>query len=641
MRILLFISLFVFLPFSNELHAQKQIDYTFANIPPDLIKNANAVIRLQETKVDIHSFKDMTVKKKRIVTVLNKYGDFLTGTVQDYDSYQKIVSLEATVYDKDGKYVKKFKQKDFLDQSDSDGYSIYTDDRYYYIRYTPPSYPYTMVFETEFQTSTTAFIESWYPISNIYVSTQESDYQLNFDMPQAHRIREMNFEYFPVKNLSVGDKFHYRMENITAVKPEAHSPNFSEIIPSFRLALDKFYLKGVEGHGNNWKDFGKWMYDDLLAGSDDLPEATKEKIKLMVKDKSSLEAAKIIHDYVQQNTRYISVQIGVGGWKPMKASEVDRLGYGDCKALTNYTHTLLEAAGVASYYSIVYAGSDAKKDIPDDFAAIQGNHAILAIPSIEKEGEMTWIDCTSQSLPFGFTGDFTDGRDVLIVKPEGGEIVKTKSYLNEDNYQKTVAECAITPEGAMNAKVHIETKGIQYDQRYGLSMRSEKELEEHYKAYWNYIPNLQIVNKELTNDRENVVFKEDLQISTTNFGNFVNGKLLFCPNGFNQITNVPDRYRERTMPLKINRGYLDEDEFTLKLPEGYVVESLPQDIRLESKFGTYEAAFVKNENGSIFYRRKQFLKEGTYPKEEYEAYRVFVKDVARNDNAKVVLSKIN
>jgi uncharacterized protein YcnI len=94
------------------------------------------------------------------------------------------------------------------------------------------------------------------------------------------------------------------------------------------------------------------------------------------------------------------------------------------------------------------------------------------------------------------------------------------------------------------------------------------------------------------------------------------------------------------MPLKIDRGNLDEDEFTLKLPEGYAVESLPQNIKMESKFGTYEATFVKNEDGTISYRRKQFLKEGNYPKEDYEAYRNFVKDMARNDNAKIVLSKI-
>ena len=638
MRTFYLFYLFVYLSFSNDISAQKQIDYTFANIPPELIKNANAVVRLQETKIDIHSFKDLTVKKKRIVTVLNKFGDRFVQTYEFYDAYKKILSLEANVYDKNGSFVKRFKQKEFLDQSAGSG-SIATDDRYYYIDYNASAYPYTLVFETEYQTSTTAFIEPWMPLDGIFVSTEVDDYQLGLDTPQPHRIMEKNFEHFPIKNLSVGEKYHYRIENMTAIKPETLSPDFEEIKPLFRLALDKFYLYGVEGSGNNWKDFGKWMYDDLLTESNDLPEATKTKIKEMVKGKSSLEAAKTVHDYVQQNTRYISIQLGIGGWKPMKASEVDRLGYGDCKALTNYTHSLLDAAGVASYYSVVYSG-DTKIDMPKDFAAIQGDHVILAVPSIENEGEMTWIDCTSQVHPFGFIGDFTDGRDVLLVKPDGGEIVKTKSYLNEENYQKTVAECAITPEGAMKAKVRIETKGIQYDNRFVLTLRSEKELEEHYKAYWNYIPNLQIEKKELTNDRENVVFKEDLQISTTNFGNFVNEKLLFCPNGFNQITEVPNRYRERTMPLKIDRGNLDEDEFTLKLPEGYAVESLPQNIKMESKFGTYEATFVKNEDGTISYRRKQFLKEGNYPKEDYEAYRNFVKDMARNDNAKIVLSKI-
>jgi len=591
MRTFYLFYLFVYLSFSNDISAQKQIDYTFANIPPELIKNANAVVRLQETKIDIHSFKDLTVKKKRIVTVLNKFGDRFVQTYEFYDAYKKILSLEANVYDKNGSFVKRFKQKEFLDQSAGSG-SIATDDRYYYIDYNASAYPYTLVFETEYQTSTTAFIEPWMPLDGIFVSTEVDDYQLGLDTPQPHRIMEKNFEHFPIKNLSVGEKYHYRIENMTAIKPETLSPDFEEIKPLFRLALDKFYLYGVEGSGNNWKDFGKWMYDDLLTESNDLPEATKTKIKEMVKGKSSLEAAKTVHDYVQQNTRYISIQLGIGGWKPMKASEVDRLGYGDCKALTNYTHSLLDAAGVASYYSVVYSG-DTKIDMPKDFAAIQGDHVILAVPSIENEGEMTWIDCTSQVHPFGFI-----------------------------------------------AKVRIETKGIQYDNRFVLTLRSEKELEEHYKAYWNYIPNLQIEKKELTNDRENVVFKEDLQISTTNFGNFVNEKLLFCPNGFNQITEVPNRYRERTMPLKIDRGNLDEDEFTLKLPEGYAVESLPQNIKMESKFGTYEATFVKNEDGTISYRRKQFLKEGNYPKEDYEAYRNFVKDMARNDNAKIVLSKI-
>ncbi len=40
---------------------------------------------------------------------------------------------------------------------------------------------------------------------------------------------------------------------------------------------------------------------------------------------------------MQGKTHYISIQVGIGGYQPFLASDVDRLNYGDCKALVN-TH---------------------------------------------------------------------------------------------------------------------------------------------------------------------------------------------------------------------------------------------------------------------------------------------------------------
>jgi hypothetical protein len=57
---------------------------------------------------------------------------------------------------------------------------------------------------------------------------------------------------------------------------------------------------------------------------------------------------------------FVSIQVGIGGWKPIQPL-VDRLGYGDCKALTNYTKALLAAVDVPSYNVVLYGDSTKKK----------------------------------------------------------------------------------------------------------------------------------------------------------------------------------------------------------------------------------------------------------------------------------------
>src|SRR5690606_35617022 len=104
-------------------------------------------------------------------------------------------------------------------------------------------------------------------------------------------------------------------------------------------------------------------------------------IQALVKDiDDPKQKAQKICEYVQKKTRYISVQIGIGGFQPMPADDVDRLSYGDCKALTNYMLTLLKSVGINSYYAVVQAGSLKKYAIPDFASMNQFNHVILCIP---------------------------------------------------------------------------------------------------------------------------------------------------------------------------------------------------------------------------------------------------------------------
>ncbi len=162
-----------------------------------------------------------------------------------------------------------------------------------------------------------------------------------------------------------------------------------------------------------------------------MTEASKQKFIALTKDASSdKDKAKILYNYLQKNTRYISIQIGIGGLEPFPASEVDRLGYGDCKALANYMRSMLSAVNIPSYYCIVKAGRR-KESFHKTFANAQdGNHVILCIPF---KNDTTWLECTSQNLPFGFLSDFTDDRDVVACTENGGVIMHTPKYINSTN----------------------------------------------------------------------------------------------------------------------------------------------------------------------------------------------------------------
>jgi hypothetical protein len=114
---------------------------------------------------------------------------------------------------------------------------------------------------------------------------------------------------------------------------------------------------------------------------------------------------------------------------------------------------------------------------------------------------------------------------------------------------------------------------------------------------------------------------------------------MFVVNSFNPFRNVPQRYRKRTTPFEIQRGFKDVDEYTISVPEGYTIESLPNNIQLSTKFGEYKAEFIKESDKKIIYKRSLITAQGLFPKEDYEDFRNFREQVSRGDNAKIVLVK--
>ena len=635
-RILFLISLFT----CNLIFSQENT-YASTLIPDELTEDANAVVRNSIIEITIKGIDKMVVYEKEVVTVLNELGNDDARIAKRYNNDTKITKLSAKIYDALGKQIKKYSKRKFSDVSAISGGTLYSDERVKYVDYIPVAYPYTVVFESEYKNSSTGFIPRWYPTEGYYVGIEKSQYKLNNPLKIIVRTKKKNFKNYPIQDKSSEFNLHYIFENQRAIKPEALTIASRDFMPYLIVASNNFSLKGVKGYASNWKEFGKWENNNLISGRDILEPATVTKIKDLVKDVDNpIEKAKLIYEFVQNKTRYIGVQVGIGGWKPILANQVDKVGYGDCKGLTNYTKALLAAVGITSYYTLVYAKQ--KINIDKDFATFQGNHAILNIPASELSGgNDVWLECTSQTIPFGFLGDFTDDRDVLVITPEGGVIKRTPSYKNETNLQTTKATIRLDEKGTIQATLVRVSKGLKFDNRYHYDRYPKEELIKHYKSkVWSYNNNLEVESVKLKNDKEQVVFTEDFSISIEDYATVTDEEILFRVNFFNKNSFIPKRYRNRKLPLQISRGFKDEDDSIIEIPKGYQVETLFEDKSIINKFGMYQISIDKIDEHHIKYKRTLFIKEGLYPKEDYKAYRAFRRKVAKNDNLRIALIKL-
>lgn len=612
-------------------------DYSTFLIPEDLKHNSNAVVRKDQVRYEMSDQDKFEVQATWAITVFNKDGLEFLYPVVGYSPSVKVKKVEAVIYDRKGERVEKFRERDFHDISAVSGGTLYSESRRLYLDYTPVSYPFTMEFSYEVTTANTSGAGMRF-LMGYDISSERAEFEMIYaEGLEPPRIREMHLEGLDLQKEVTPGRVYYAAKNIKAIKDEYMAPEFGKIAPQIEVAMNAFHHEGKDGYGANWEEIGAWMYADILSGRQEISEATKQEIRALTDGVDDVyEKSKIVYNYVQDQTRYISVQVGIGGIQPIAAIDVDEVKYGDCKGLTNYTIALLKEVGVEAYYVHVESGAGIY-DFPEDFATLgAGDHVILAIPYND---DYIWSDCTSKIHPFGFLGDFTDNRNVLVITPEGGKLGHTAAYLDHANGLVTKADCHLTEDGALKGKVSLTATGIQYDRYFSKweMTRDEQDIKNWYSRFWSYLNGFTLNDYSYDNNKDEVVLKEDLEVEVQSYMSQAGDQLLMHLNAFNRKIQLPDRYRNRKLPFHIKRGFLDQDEYTYHLPEGYRLADLPASETIESEFGIYEVSCSLLDAQTVVYRRSLLLKSGAYPKDKYKDFRAFMKKVNSLDNAKVLL----
>src|SRR5690606_34634822 len=138
-------------------------NYSIASINKELKEYSNSILIDELVEIDVTDIGKMKQKTHKVIAVLNKLGDEDPNLYEFYDTNSRVKNIEVQIYDAFGKELEHFKKKDFMDVSRT-GISIYTDDRMLYLNYTPTTYPYFVVYDSETESGDSAFIRPWLPL---------------------------------------------------------------------------------------------------------------------------------------------------------------------------------------------------------------------------------------------------------------------------------------------------------------------------------------------------------------------------------------------------------------------------------------------------------------------------------------------
>lgn len=601
----------------------------------ELKKDAAIIHRLNDINFRIHSKSKATLYVHKAITILNANGKREAVEVVGYDRLSKVNFFKGTVYDQHGEVIKKLKSSEVYDQSAFDGFSLYSDNRLKAADLTQGSYPYTVEFEYEVEFKYLFQIPTYSLPIDDKTSLEAGSYKLIYPVDMKPKYLAANVEAKPILTaVDPGiESLTWNFKNILPVKFEPFGPLPEQILPHIEAAPSQFSYDGYEGQMETWDQFGQWI-QSLNKDRKVLPEGTNEKIRQLTKDLTTDEQKiKTIYEYMQNKTRYVSIQLGIGGFQPFEASVVDQTGYGDCKALSNYMVSMLEVVGIKANYVLIMAGKDAPP-LNVNFTRSQFNHAVVCVPIAK---DTVWLECTSQTNPYGYMGSFTGNRKALAITEKGASIVSTPIYDEATNVQKRTVDVHLTVEGNATARAITTYSGMQYENgNLDAILSGQYDKQKIWVENNTDIPSFDIKSFTIKNEKGRIpsaIVTLDLVL---NRNASVSGKRLFLtPNLMNRSTFVPEKVENRKTNVYRRMGYTDLDTVRYKIPESIYPEFLPKPIHIESQFGSYDASFSLDEEGLV-YIRKMVMKKGEYLPSSYSELVDFYKNVNKADQTKIV-----
>ncbi len=380
------------------------------------------------------------------LVILNDRGERFAGLSITGDTYNKIDNVRIDLYDSCGQRVYSKKLKDMLRTCGfGPSYSLYTSSCTYYIDLPGPAYPYTIEYAYTIESTSLFFLRGGSLQS--YLPVVRAAYELKRPpgLDVHYQVRGLDIE----PQITEGNPMVYRWEvaDVAPLPNDDYLPVEAEEPAHLALSPHAFRFDRSQYSGFSWKEVGNWYRS--LAADRYLPAGSPAAAK------TGIEVIWDAYNRVLQETRYVAVSIGIGGWQPHPASDVQQCGYGDCKDMATLLVSYLRQAGVEAYPVLI--ATRGSGTIDPEFPSFGFNHVItFAIDG----SDTIWMDPTCDDCLCGQLPAADQDVPVLAVTDTGGVLLRTPSSTADDNRWVRTTTLRLRKDHRLGIEAEWEVTGI-------------------------------------------------------------------------------------------------------------------------------------------------------------------------------------
>ena len=613
--------------------AQERVD-----VPAD----SKAVVLLDNEEIAVRENGETVTHYRRVVKILRPQGRDYAIPFVGIDREQKLLSLHAWSISAKGEEYE-LKDKDFFEHGDF-GEELYSDIRVKAAN-PPAADPGAVIaFEFERRDRPYMFEHDWTFQEEIPV--KRAVYSIT--LPPSWEFKSIWLRHPEVKPTTTGTTSRWEVQDVPAIEDEPAMPSWSSL--AGRMVLSYFTPSGGTAF-NSWPNIAKW-YSGLTADRRvATPEITAAAQQLTAGKTSFLDKVRAIATFMQTKVRYISVQIGIGGYQPHLAGEILQKHYGDCKDKVTLMSTLLHQAGIESHYMLVHTSRGVvSKEAP----STRFNHAILAIDMpaelkgdslrsvVEASNGKRYLifDPTDEFTPVGTLNPHLQANYGLIVLEGTGELVSLPLFAPEMNELSRTAKVKLNEDGSITGEVTEVLTGEHASlRRAGAIHSTEQERRKSMEHFLStFLSGFVITDLKYENlqdyDRELVV------------------KYSFLAQGYAKKTGPLFLVRPRVIgskvpefgppprknPFAFEAASKQIDEFFIELPSGYVVDELPDPAKIDVGFAAY-ASKIESAASTIHYSREYTVREVRVEKDRIKDFEHLAATISADERGSAVLRK--